>query len=192
MIPTSGGLLDESQFLWRWCYQRVSSGHLSSTTDNLCQKFVLRVLYNGSLVTRHTTSWHHSEFLHSEAFTSACFVVQAVNSLKEDFDVDYPANHIKQREIANSFLEISAAFGCCAGAIDGILIWIHKPSDKDCALSGCNSGKFYCGRKHKFGLNCRAAVCDASCGRILNMAIQYPGYTSDSTSKSADPMSWCL
>ncbi len=122
---------------------------------------------------------HHDTFgiSHSEAFTSAWFVVQAVNSLKE-FDTIYPANHNKQREIANGFLEISAAdFGCCAGAIDGIFIWIHKPSDKDCALSGCNSGKFHCGQKHKFGLNCQA-VCDA-CGKILDMAIQYPGSTSD-------------
>jgi hypothetical protein len=122
---------------------------------------------------------HHGNIRnsHSEVFTSAWFVVQAVNSLKE-FDIIYPVNHNKQREIANGFLEISAAdFGCCAGAIDGILIWIHKPPDKDCALSGCDSGKFYCGRKHKFGLNCQA-VCDA-CGKILDMAIQYPGSTSD-------------
>ena len=114
---------------------------------------------------------------HSEVFTSAWIVVQAVNSLKE-FDILYPTDHNEQHRIAAGFLEVSAAnFGCCAGAIDGILIWIHKPSSKDCALSGCDAGKFFCGRKHKFGLNCQA-VCDVR-GRILDMAIQYPGSTSD-------------
>ena len=39
---------------------------------------------------------------HSEVFTSAWFVVQAVNSLKE-FDIVYPADHNKQRQIADGF-----------------------------------------------------------------------------------------
>ena len=96
----------------------------------------------------------------------------------KEFAIVYPADHNKQRQIADGFWEIFAPdFGCCAGAIDGILIWIHRPSDKDCALSGCDPGKFYCGRKHKFDLNCQA-VCDAL-GRILDLAIQYPGSTSN-------------
>jgi hypothetical protein len=41
----------------------------------------------------------------------------------------------------------STDFDCCAGAIDGVLIWIHKPSIKDCIKSRCNSGKFFCGRE---------------------------------------------
>jgi hypothetical protein len=64
-----------------------------------------------------------------------------------------------------------------ADSIDGILIWIRRPCNKDCALSGCDPGKFYCGQKHKFSLNCQA-VCNA-CGRIPDMAIRYPGSTSD-------------
>jgi hypothetical protein len=36
-----------------------------------------------------------------------------------------------------------AGFKCCAGAIDGILIWIHKPSQKDYMDNGCDEGKFY-------------------------------------------------
>ena len=54
---------------------------------------------------------------------------------------------------------------------------IHKPSEADCAKAGCNSGKFHCGRKHKFGLNCQA-VCDSR-GKFLEMSILYPGSTSD-------------
>jgi hypothetical protein len=65
-----------------------------------------------------------------------------------------------------------------AGAIDGILIcWIHRPSERDCVKSGCSAGKFFCGRKKKFGLNCQA-VSDV-CGRSLDISIVYPGSTSD-------------
>ena len=87
-------------------------------------------------------------------------------------------NHNVQHTIAEGFRQVSSAnFKCCAGAIDGILIWIHKPSKRDCIRSGCDSGKFYCGRKKKFGLNCQA-VSDAR-GRILDLSIVYPGSTSD-------------
>ncbi len=65
--------------------------------------------------------------------------------------------------------------------IDGILIWVHKPSPKDCVDAGCSSGKFLCGRKKKSGLNCQA-VCDVW-GRILDILIIYPGSTSDCLSQ---------
>ncbi len=55
--------------------------------------------------------------------------------------------------------------------------WIHKPSPKECDNSGCSAGKFHCGRKQKFGLNCQA-VCDAQ-GRILDISILFPGSMSD-------------
>jgi hypothetical protein len=68
----------------------------------------------------------------------------------------------------------SAGFGCCAGgAKDGILIWIHKTSPRDYLNNRCSPGKFFCGRKKKFGLNCQA-VCDVQ-GRILDISIVYPG-----------------
>ena len=43
--------------------------------------------------------------------------------------------------------------------------------------NGCDKGRFYCGRKKKYGLNCQA-VCDVK-GRILDISILYPGSTSD-------------
>ena len=52
-----------------------------------------------------------------------------------------------------------------------------QPSEKDCTDAGCSSGKFFCGRKKKYGLNCQA-VCDVW-GRILDIPILYPGSTSD-------------
>ncbi len=94
------------------------------------------------------------------------------------FVIGYPTDHDKQRSIATEFSKgSSAGFGCCAGAIDDILIWIHKPSPRDCLNNGYSSGKFFCGRKKKFGLNCQA-VCDVRV-RILDLSIVYPGSTSD-------------
>jgi hypothetical protein len=34
-------------------------------------------------------------------------------------------------------------FSNCAGAIDGILIWILKPSEEDAANAGCGRKKFF-------------------------------------------------
>jgi DDE superfamily endonuclease len=113
----------------------------------------------------------------NEVNRSVWRVVDAVNSFKS-FNIEYPSCPKKQRQIAMSFREKSGAdFGCCAGAIDGILVWIHKPTKKCCEEAGCADGKFYCGRKGKFGLNCQA-VCDLR-GRFLDLSILYPGSTSD-------------
>ena len=69
-------------------------------------------------------------------------------------------------------------FSNCAGAIDGILIWILKPLEEDAAnAAGCGRKKFFCGCKGKFGLNCQA-VSDVR-GRILDLSIELPGASSD-------------
>ena len=114
---------------------------------------------------------------HTDTINSYWFVVDAINR-HPAFAIVYPTDHDKQQSIAAGFGEVSSAgFDCCAGAIDGILIWIHKPSPRDCLDTGCSSGKYFCGRKKKFGLNCQA-VCDVR-GRILDISILYPGSTSD-------------
>ena len=71
----------------------------------------------------------------------------------------------------------SAKLTCCGGAIDGILIWILKPSKADAATSKIGQKKLLCGRKGKFGLNCQA-VSDVR-GRILDISIGYGGSSSD-------------
>ena len=87
-------------------------------------------------------------------------IVDALNE-SPDFAIPYPSSHEKQMEIAHAFQVKSAAnFDCCAGAVDGILIWIHKPSALCCVEAGCNTRKFFCGQKHKFGFNYQA-ICDA-------------------------------
>ena len=113
-----------------------------------------------------------------DVMNSVWFVIDAINAHSE-VRISYPADHEQQQAIGESFRRKSAAsFGCCAGAIDGILVWIHKPSAEDCARAGCSEGKFFCGRKHKFGLNCQA-VCNTR-GKILEVSIIYPpGSTSD-------------
>ena len=114
---------------------------------------------------------------HTDTIKSFWYVVDAINR-NPKFNIEYPKDHDQQRRIAQGFQNVSrAGFNCCAGAIDGILIWIHKPSKKDCLAVGCDAGKFMCGRKKKFGLNCQA-VCDVR-GRILDISIMYPGSTSD-------------
>jgi hypothetical protein len=114
---------------------------------------------------------------HTDTINSYWYVVDAINRHPR-FKIVYPDDHDKQRSIAQGFYDVSrAGIDCCAGAVDGILIWMHRPSQKDCTIAGCDPGKFLCGRKKKFGLNCQA-VCDVR-GRILDISIIYPGSTSD-------------
>jgi hypothetical protein len=95
---------------------------------------------------------------HTDTINSCWYVVDAINR-HPHFKIAYPVNHNVQHTIAEGFRQVSSAnFKCSAGAIDGILIWVHKPSERDCIRSGCDLGKFYCGRKKKFGLNCQAVV----------------------------------
>ena len=113
----------------------------------------------------------------TETINSYWYVVDAINQHPR-FEIAYPDDHKKQQSIAAGFAEVSSAgFWCCSGAIDGILMWIHKPSEADCSNIGCSPGKFLCGRKKKFGLNCQAD-CDVR-GQFLDISILYPGSTSD-------------
>jgi hypothetical protein len=95
------------------------------------------------------------------------------------YDILYPGMLEEQRQIAAGFQAASTPGICnCAGAIDGILIWMLKPSEREQARkAGIDQKKFLCGRKHKFGLNCQT-VSDCR-GRILDISIKYGGASSD-------------
>jgi DDE superfamily endonuclease len=54
---------------------------------------------------------------------------------------------------------------------------MEKPSKADCLKAQCGSKKFFCGRKHKFGLNLQG-TCDAE-GKFLDISIAHPASTSD-------------
>jgi hypothetical protein len=104
-------------------------------------------------------------------------VVEAINQCAI-LDIVFPTGYTEQHKIAHAFKAKSfAQFACCAGAVDGILIWIIRPSVAEARLSDCDPGQFFCGRKHKFGLNCQA-ICDSK-GRFLDISVMYPGSTSD-------------
>jgi hypothetical protein len=61
-------------------------------------------------------------------------VVEAENNLDE-FIIEYPDSEEVQLEIARKFQSVSEInFRNCAGAIDGILIWILKPLKEDAFL----------------------------------------------------------
>ena len=110
-------------------------------------------------------------------YASVAMIVEAVNNCPH-FVLRYPSSHDKQQEIAQGFMNKSrAGFARCAGAIDGLLIWINKPSKRQCAIARHGQIKFFCGRKHKYGLNMQA-VCDHHC-RFLDVSIMYGGAASD-------------
>jgi hypothetical protein len=114
---------------------------------------------------------------HTEMMESVWYVVEAVNTFAE-FAIKYPESADEQEKIAKEYQQVSAAnIDICAGAIDGILIWMAKPTSKQAENAEVNQGKFLCGRKGKFGLNCQA-VSDVR-GRILDISIGYGGSSSD-------------
>jgi hypothetical protein len=112
-----------------------------------------------------------------EVYTSVWKVVYAVNTCPS-LKVEFPSDHGQQKAIAKRFQARSKAkFDCCLGAIDGMLLWIEKPPDIVCASADCGPGRFYCGRKKKYGLNFMA-TCDDKC-RFLDIEIRHPGSASD-------------
>ena len=114
---------------------------------------------------------------HSQMMESVWYVVEAVNNIDE-FKIEYPESAEEQEKIAQEFNCVSAAnIDICAGAIDGILIWMAKPTSKQAEKAMVNQGKFLCGRKGKFGLNCQA-VSNVR-GKILDISIAYGGSSSD-------------
>ena len=114
---------------------------------------------------------------HTIVLDSVWCVVDAVNQLP-NFHIEYPRSRAEQMKIAKGFEEKSdVGFSNCAGCIDGLLIWTHKPSEEDAKKAGVGRKKFLCGRKGKFGLNCQA-ISDVR-GRILDISIVYGGASSD-------------
>ncbi len=104
-------------------------------------------------------------------------VIHAINTFP-GFQITYPSSFIEQEKNAKGFKSASTVgFDNCAGAIDGILIWMLKPTAKEAAKAGDGQKKFLFGRKNKFGLNCQA-VSNVR-GKILDISITYGGSSSD-------------
>ena len=117
------------------------------------------------------------EISQTEVVTSIWAVVEAVNKHPE-FRIEYPSDHNKQRMIAEKFCAASdVGFNNCAGCLDGVLIWMPKPSIREAKEANISRRKLLCARKNKFGLNMQA-VADMD-GRILDMSIKCGGASSD-------------
>ncbi len=114
----------------------------------------------------------------NEVYRSLWRVVDAIHGTRP-LDIKFPEEWETQQSIAKGFEDKSkCGFGNCAGCIDGMLVWINKPVE-DSAEMGISSGKFFCGRKKKFGVNLQA-VCDHK-RRFLDVYCKHPGSCSDFT-----------
>ena len=113
----------------------------------------------------------------NEVLRSVWFVIDAIHAAPE-LKISFPVSHEKQSSIARGFQEKSSInIPNCVGAIDGILIWTHKPNINHMKEEECfNEKKMFCGRK-KFGFNMQA-TCDSR-GRFLDIEIRFPGSTLD-------------
>ena len=105
------------------------------------------------------------------------YVINAVCNCKA-LAIKFPLSHAEQLSIARGFERKSTAgFNCCVGAVDGMLVWLSKPTETECKKVGVGSAKFFCGRKKKFGLNLQA-TCDSN-KKFLDISIKFPGSCSD-------------
>jgi len=96
-------------------------------------------------------------FAGGSAYDIICVFAISLSVNCSDFDISYPETIEEQRSKAAGFESASApGIRNCAGAIDGILIWMLKPSLEEAKKTGVDQKRYLCGRKHKFGLNCQA------------------------------------
>ena len=95
----------------------------------------------GLSVRPHEQLWHLG-ISHTDVTDSVWHVVHAVNNLPE-FRIEYPSSVDEQRRIAADFERVSGVgFNNCAGAIDGVLIWIQKPSLREAKRVSVDQMKF--------------------------------------------------
>jgi hypothetical protein len=64
---------------------------------------------------------------HAELFESLWLVVDAINQHPE-LSINFPESHDEQLQLSND-VHSQAGFTRCMGAIDGLLVWINKPSN---------------------------------------------------------------
>ena len=101
-------------------------------------------------------------------------IVDDINSC-DRIRINFPSHDV-QGVIAREFQANSGVdFGCCIGAVNGILIKTKRPNKDECGVTGVT--KFYCARKNSYGLNMQV-VADSR-QRILIYDIGWPGSASD-------------
>eukprot|EP00804_Cyclotella_cryptica_P006356 CCRYP_010184-RB/>CCRYP_010184-RB protein AED:0.20 eAED:0.20 QI:0/0/0/1/0/0/3/0/563 len=112
-----------------------------------------------------------------EPLRSVWLVIDAIHMCSE-LNIVFPETHAEQTECASGFRATSSInIDCCIGAIDGMLVWMNKPTSSDQHNIGFGPTKFFCGRKMKYGLN-MMGVCDSS-KRFIWIELNMPGAASD-------------
>ena len=113
----------------------------------------------------------------TDVYRSVWAVVHATN-ISPSLQFRFPTTSEECKSTAYDLtFRSKAGFDNCVGCIDGMLLWTEKPFQKHCEKVGVDSGKFYCGRKGKFGLNMQG-VCDAR-RRFTYISVQHPASASD-------------
>ena len=118
----------------------------------------------------------------TDVYRSVWAEVHAAN-ISTSLQFQFPTTSEECKSMAYDFtFQSKAGFDNFVGCIDGMLLWMEKlwmekPFQKHCKKVGVDSGKFYCGRKGKFGLNMQG-VCNAwRC--FAYISIQHPASASD-------------
>ena len=112
-----------------------------------------------------------------EVLRSVWFVVDAIH-LSPELNIVFPETHEDQTICMEGFRDRSRInIDCCIGAIDGMLVWMNKPTIADQKTIGFGPTKFFCGRKKKYGLN-MMGVCDSR-RRFIWVEVNMPGAASD-------------
>lgn len=113
----------------------------------------------------------------NEVLESVRRIINAVHA-SPTLAIKFPTDYAEQQRVVDGFKEKSSiGVWNCVGAIDGILIWTHKPRWIELLALGYGPKKFFCGRKKKYGVNMQA-ICDAH-GRFIDFEIKHPGATAD-------------
>lgn len=112
-----------------------------------------------------------------EVVRSVWDVVDAIH-LSPELKITFPETWEEQTETMLGFKSKSRiGIDCCFGAIDGMLVWMNKPTVHDQLALGFGPTKFFCGRKMKYGLN-MLGVCDSK-RRFIWLEVRFPGAASD-------------
>ena len=112
----------------------------------------------------------------SSVYDSVWGVVDCINACKE-LEFQFPSKS-EQLDICEGYKNRSSInLHNIIGAIDGMLVWIKKPSLNVTDAVKCGQVNFYCSRKGKYGINLQA-ICDDKL-QFRWIDIRYPGCDSD-------------
>ena len=122
------------------------------------------------------TYLYHKES-EKHVYRSVWTVVHGMNTCAP-LQFHFPMTIEESKAMTDDFaFRSKARFDNCVGYINGMLLWTEKPFPKKCERVGVDCGKFYCGRKCKFGLNLQG-VCDAHRCFTYN-SVQHSASASD-------------